>query len=211
MGIILFWITLVDRHVLISAILWIITLVTITWYYWYRRYARAWVVTIPSILGLVVHSQMTGVLIAPSYLLVGTSVLGGFIFCGSVFSATLGHQSVRKSDTSYDNLKRSVKCVLFFLVLRTVWDIPNIFIMEIDLEGSMVPIADYLQSFDGFFLLIALLFGTFIPIVFYLLTFYTIKIDSPPSIIGLLFVGVISIIIGNLFYTYYALQFSIFM
>jgi len=210
-GVLLFWVSYTDRHVQLSAVVWMITLLTVTWYYWNRRYVQAWVVTIPSFLGLIVYTQMTELLIAPNYLLVVTSILGGLILCGSIFSVVLGQQLMSKASSSLYSMNRLMKCNLLFLTVRMLWDIPNIFISEIDVEDTLILVFHYIQSFDGFFLFIALFFGTLLPLVLYIFVLYNKSTRYAQSTIGLLYVGVFSVTLGTLFYFYYALRFSLYL
>jgi len=210
-GVVFSWLMGIDRHVQLLAIVWIITLLAVTWFFWHRHRVQAWVLTISSLLGVIVYAQIANVLVAPNFLLFATSVLGGLVLCGSIFSMILGHRYLSQPNFSLTILKRSVKWLIVLLTFRTIWDIPNIFIAEIDVDGYILPAVDFIQSSDGFFLFIALFFGTALPLVLCLLTLRTVTIHSVQSTTGLLYMVVISVFIGNFFYNYYALQFNLFL
>ena len=209
-GVIFFWFMDVELRVQLLAIVWLISLLTVTWFYWGRRNVQVWVVTIPSLLGVIVYSQMESLLISPGYLLLVTSILGGLILCGSIFSVLLGHSYFKMANLSIGLLMRAVKCLLVFLILRILWDIPYLFMTEVDLADYVVPAVEFIQSFNGFFLFIALFFGTALPLILCVLTLRTVSIHSARSAMGLLYVLLISVIIGDLFYKYYAIHFSLF-
>ncbi|MBV54186.1 MAG: hypothetical protein CMG27_00090, partial [Candidatus Marinimicrobia bacterium] len=106
-------------------------------------------------------------------------------------------------------LKSTVKFLILIVALRFIWDMGYIFMGEVSTKraGSLpVSMTQFLQTFDGFFLLFALFFGTLLPLILGILTLKTIAIKSTQSATGLLYVIVISVVMADLFYKYYLVQ-----
>ena len=211
LGVTLLWLMNIDFLSRVSAAVWILALITVSWFYWSRPAVQAWVVSIPSLLGIIVYVRMVNELVTPDFSLLATSILGGFILSGSIFSMVLGHWYLNVVDLPMALLRRSIRWLFFFLVLRVLWDTPYLLTGEIDATGSAISLLEFIQSFNGFFLFIALFFGTALPLVICVLALRTVAIHSTQSATGLLYVVVISVAMGDLFYKYYALQFGLFL
>ena len=210
-GVVFFWLLDMDLHLLLLAGVWYLTLLAVTWFYWNRPSCEAWVVTIPCLLGLTVYVQMVAELISSDISLILVSILGGLVLSGSVFSMVLGHWYLNVVKLPIGLLRRSVNWLLLFLILRSVWDLLYFFQGQIDFNGYMRSLVEFIQSFDGFFLFVALFFGTALPVLLCLLVLRTIAIRSTQAATGLLYIVVISAIMGDLFYKYYALEFGLFL
>lgn len=209
-GVVSFWLMDVDFHVKLSAVVWLVSLLAITWFYWGRERIRPWVVSLPSFLGIVVYLQMLETLIISYSVLQSTSLLGGLVLCGSIFSMILGHRYLNVVNLPIDLLKRSVGWLTILLTLRAMWNIPYLFLGEIDSNGQLISILEFVQSFTGFFLGVALFFGVIVPLVMCLFILRTVAIGSTQSATGLLYVLVILVVMGDLLFKYYALQFGVF-
>ncbi|MFQ6673967.1 MAG: hypothetical protein ACE5GH_04175 [Fidelibacterota bacterium] len=206
-----FWLLNANLHLRLSVAVWLLALVAVTWFYWNRQGIQEWVVTVPSLLGLVVYVRVVRELVAGPMALMILSILGGLIVCGAVFSMVLGHRYLNVANLPIGLLRRSVTWLLGFLIIRALWDLSHFVQGEIDFNGQVISLIEFIQSFNGFFLFIALFFGTVVPIVLCLLTLRTVSLHSTQSATGLLYIVVISVIMGDLFYKYYALQFGLFL
>ncbi|MEE9167990.1 MAG: hypothetical protein V3U24_11100 [Candidatus Neomarinimicrobiota bacterium] len=211
MGVVFFGLMDAGFVVKMSAAVWLVSLLSVAWFYWNRERIQAWVVTIPSLIGVVLVMETITALTGSDFLFKGVSILGGLILSGSVFSMLLGHWYLNVVDLPIRLLKRSVFLLLTLLTARLLWDISHLLIGTVDAGGVLLTILEFIETFNGFFLGIALLFGTALPIVLCLLTLRVVKIHSTQSATGLLYVVVISILMGDLIYKYYALQFGIFL
>jgi protein NrfD len=64
---------------------------------------------------------------------------------------------------------------------------------------------------EGIFLWCGIFFGTLLPLVLSYLALRTVAIHSTQSATGLLYVLVISVFMGDLFYKFYSIQYALFL
>ena len=197
---------IVPANVRIGEVVWLVSLLVVTGYYWNQESIKKWVITIPSIFGVIAFYRILSELISGDIELFMISLLGGFILCGALFSMILGHWYLNVVSLPISMLKSTVKFLIFIVALRFIWDLEFIVMGEIQYNGVSVSMIKFLQTFDGFFLLFALFFGTLLPLILGILTLKTIAIKSTQSATGLLYVIVISVVMADLFYKYYLVQ-----
>ena len=196
----------VPANVRIGEVVWLVSLLAVTGYYWNQESIKKWVITIPSIFGVIAFYRILSELISGDIELFMISLLGGFILCGALFSMILGHWYLNVVSLPISMLKSTVKFLIFIVALRFIWDLEFIVMGEIQYNGVSVSMIKFLQTFDGFFLIFALFFGTLLPLILGILTLKTIAIKSTQSATGLLYVIVISVVMADLFYKYYLVQ-----
>ncbi len=200
---------IVPANVRIGEVVWLVSLLAVTGYYWNQESIKKWVITIPSIFGVIAFYRILSELISGDIELFMISLLGGFILCGALFSMILGHWYLNVVSLPISMLKSTVKFLILIVALRFIWDMGYIFMGEVSTirAGSLpVSMTQFLQTFDGFFLIFALFFGTLLPLILGILTLKTIAIKSTQSATGLLYVIVISVVMADLFYKYYLVQ-----
>jgi len=197
---------IVPANVRIGEVVWLVSLLVVTGYYWNQESIKKWVITIPSIFGVIAFYRILSELISGDIELFMISLLGGFILCGALFSMILGHWYLNVVSLPISMLKSTVKFLILIVALRFIWDMGYIFMGEVGYNGLPVSMTQFLQTFDGFFLLFALFFGTLLPLILGILTLKTIAIKSTQSATGLLYVIVISVVMADLFYKYYLVQ-----
>jgi len=197
---------IVPANVRIGEVVWLVSLLAVTGYYWNQESIKKWVITIPSIFGVIAFYRILSELISGDIELFMISLLGGFILCGALFSMILGHWYLNVVSLPISMLRSTVKFLILIVALRFIWDMGYIFMGEVGYNGLPVSMTQFLQTFDGFFLLFALFFGTLLPLILGILTLKTIAIKSTQSATGLLYVIVISVVMADLFYKYYLVQ-----
>ena len=197
---------IVPANVRIGEVVWLVSLLVVTGYYWNQESIKKWVITIPSIFGVIAFYRILSELISGDIELFMISLLGGFILCGALFSMILGHWYLNVVSLPISMLKSTVKFLILIVALRFIWDMGYIFMGEVAYNGLPVSMTQFLQTFDGFFLIFALFFGTLLPLILGILTLKTIAIKSTQSATGLLYVIVISVVMADLFYKYYLVQ-----
>ncbi len=197
---------IVPANVRIGEVVWLVSLLVVTGYYWNQESIKKWVITIPSIFGVIAFYRILSELISGDIELFMISLLGGFILCGALFSMILGHWYLNVVSLPISMLKSTVKFLILIVALRFIWDMRYIFMGEVLYNGLPVSMTQFLQTFDGFFLIFALFFGTLLPLILGILTLKTIAIQSTQSATGLLYVIVISVVMADLFYKYYLVQ-----
>lgn len=203
------WLMDMPVHVRLSAAVWLISLVAVTWFFWNRSRAVAWVVSVPSLLGVILHGELIAEAVGMNPMWWAVSVVAGLVLCGAVFSMVLGHWYLNVAELPIGLFRRSVRWLVLFLLLRSLWDAFAMAGGQVQLEGQVIGLVEFIQSFNGFFLFFALLFGTVLPLGVCILALKTIAIRSTQSATGLLYIVVISVIMGDLFYKYYALQYGL--
>jgi hypothetical protein len=197
---------IVPANVRIGEVVWLVSLLAVTGYYWNQESIKKWVITIPSIFGVIAFYRILSEFISGDIELFMISLLGGFILCGALFSMILGHWYLNVVSLPISMLKSTVKFLILIVALRFIWDMRYIFMGEVLYNGLPVSMTQFLQTFDGFFLIFALFFGTLLPLILGILTLKTIAIQSTQSATGLLYVIVISVVMADLFYKYYLVQ-----
>ena len=211
----------VPLYLKIIVLIWKAMLLTISNYFWKKGRVDHRVLTIPCVVGmfvlLLVLDEMiikplmaNGFIFGPIGQLIPLSVfLGGFILCSSVYAMNLGHWYLNVHGLPISHLMRAVTVFGFFLILRIIWDTIIISTGKVLSHGEIIPIYTFLFHLDGFFVWIALIFGTLFP--FFSLYFVrgTLLVKSTQSATGILYVLLISILIGDLTYKYFLIKFGL--
>ena len=136
-------------------------------------------------------------------------VLGGLIFSASLFTMNLGQWYLNVHGLPISHLRKA-SCVLGgFLFLRLIWDMLMISSGHILYDGNDISLIKFMSKIDGFFLLIALFFGTLFPLISLYFVKGTLDVKNTQSATGILYVILTSILIGDLTYKYYLIKFGI--
>ncbi|MFQ6615384.1 MAG: hypothetical protein ACE5HZ_01265 [Fidelibacterota bacterium] len=165
----LLWLMETGIHIRLSAAVWLISLMAVTWFFWNRSRVLAWVASVPSVLGLIVYGEVLTEVIGMNLSWWGVWVLAGTVLCGAVFSMVLGHWYLNVADLPLGLFRRSVRWLVLVLAVRAVWDGFALAGGEVQLGGQTVELANFIRSFDGFFLFFALLVLGFIANKFFFL------------------------------------------
>lgn len=207
-GVIFVWsmVNSISMNVRIGTLVWLISLLAVTIFYWHRQRIHKWVITIPSLLGILAFYRVLNDMISGDIELFGVSLLGGLILCSALFAMILGHWYLNVVSLPISLLKSSVKFLLLVVIVRILWDTGFIFMGKVLYNGMPLSMSQFMRTFDGFFLFFALFFGTLLPLVLGILTLKTIAIQSTQSATGLLYVIVIAVVMADLFYKYYLVQ-----
>lgn len=205
----------------IAALIWKATLLSISHYFWKKGRVDHRVITIPCIIGmfvliliideLIVKPLLTSGLISwpMGYLIPLSMILGGFVLCCAVFAMNLGHWYLNVHGLPISHLLRAVYAFGFFLSLRIIWDSVLIFTGQVVSQGEIIPVYKFLLHLDGFFVWIAILFGTLFPLFSLYFVRGTLLVKSTQSATGILYVLLISVLIGDLTYKYYLIKFGL--
>lgn len=211
----------IPLYLKIAALIWKGTLLAISNYFWKKGRVDPEVITIPCILGMIVvililkelvvnPLLVSGLILGfTGYLIPLSIILGGFILCSAIFAMNLGHWYLNVHGLPMAHLMRAVFVFGFFLVLRTVWDIILIINGQVVSREEIIPVAKFLLQIDGFFVWIAILFGTLFPLFSLYFVRGTLLVKSTQSATGILYVLLISVLIGDLTYKYYLIKFGL--
>ena len=200
-----------ERTLMVAGFVWLISLFAITLFFWRRPWAASWVVTISSMVGTIFIARILEHLINADLISLLVLILGGLILSGSLFAMILGHWYLNVVNLPISLLRSATKSILFFLSLRAVWNVFALFSQSVNANGFEISLTEFLWTLEGIFLWCGIFFGTFLPLVLSYLTLRTVAIHSTQSATGLLYVLVISVFMGDLFYKFYSIQYALFL
>ena len=191
-----------------AALGWKVLFLSVSKFSWKKEDINRIAVSIVSVLGIallgIIHSEVIGIGVQS----LPVTVLGGLVLCCSVYAMNLGHHYLNVPGLPISHLVRTTKVLGVLLALRLVWDAYCLFQTSILSGGEMVPLYRFLTSLDGFFLNIALFFGTLLPLSLIYFVLGTLKVKSTQSATGILYVLVVSVLMGDLAYKYYVIKFG---
>lgn len=192
-----------------GGLLWLGLLLFITFMYWKRETVNPWVLTIPSLIGSGIIWQLEQMWLGPNFLIFLTTVLGGMIFCAALFAMNLGHWYLNVHGLPLAHLRQATYVFWGWLLVRAWVDGYLIFNQKILYDGDVISIFQFMWQLDGFFLWIALFFGTLFPLAALYFAKGTLDAKNTQATTGILYAILCSVIIGDLTYKYYLLKFGI--
>ena len=193
--------------------LWFLTLTLVTVVYWKREYAPAFVIAIPSLIGLLalfmVHFRFLWLTRMPFVSGFFIHILAGLILCASLHSMMLGHHYLNAKGLPMKHLGWASTVLWVLLGLRIVWDLYFLFYGKILYEGDLIALVHFLMKLDGFLLWIGIFFGTLLPFVALFFVKEILKLKNTQAATGLLYVVLCSVLMGDLAYKYYLVKFGV--
>ena len=171
-------------------------------------------------ISLVLISIISGILALVSYfihqnILVNVEYLNPALFIGVfslsnvLFAMILGHWFLNVPNLKITRLQKTVSILGFSLLIRIVWDFHSIYGKnDLIREGSLISGYDFLISIDGIFLWIALFFGLITPLILNFMTARTLKMFSTQAATGLLYINLVLILMSEMIFKYYLLQYK---
>ena len=208
-GLFFIWYLNLSMDTKILAGIWVVFLMAITAYFWNKTSIREWIVSLPSLLGGIVFFQILEQLVMLDWSVRIVSVLSGLIICSALFAMILGHWYLNVAKLPVRYLQRVIYVVLILLALRLVWNLYAVIAMDVTIMGTMVPLFNFLHFIEGVFIYLAFFFGALFPLVITYMALRSAKMNATQSATGLLYIGVISVAMGDLIYKYYLLQYGL--
>ena len=211
-GMIFIYISLTQYNNTYIGVFWIFLQLVTTAIYWNKKNINNIYISIPPIVGIIylllIMSQILHVdLDILDYIIIFISFS---VIAIVFFSMILGHWYLNVIQLPIHLLKNSIKLFSSLLMLRLFWNIYALINFEVvDDYGIVLSIISFLWTFEGVMLLVAFFFGIIIPILLNILIWNTLQIHSTQSATGLIYVSVVSILFGDLFYKYYAFRYGI--
>ena len=185
--------------------IWFILSLVIIKFFWKKNYPIK-LISILSIYGLLITYNLSCVLINLNINIFGY-LIGALILSCIVFTMILGHWYLNVPDLPIIYLRRIVIVFGLLLILRFIWNFWSIFntyaIIKNDILITNIILSDFIFSFEGIFIWIAILFGLLGAIIINILTYLTVKMHSTQSATGLLYVNLIMILMSEIIYKYY--------
>ncbi len=186
--------------------IWLGLLFILTWYFWNREKFPLSIITVLSIAGFWISSVSAGEFHYPGLTIAGF-IIGTLALSSVAFSMILGHWYLNVVNLSIEYIRKSVITLGIILIIRLLWNFWKIGTSSVVVENSgTISILHYLQSFEGVFLWIAILFGIIGALIINLLTYKTVKLHSTQSATGLLYVNLVMILMAEMIYKYYMIQ-----
>jgi len=166
-----------------------------------------------SLVGIIVFILLGFRMFSESNIIIVSFVglLGQGILTGVIFAMILGHWYLNVIQLPISLLQNTTNFFGVLLGIRLLWDcvyLPSASV--IDSYGKTISILHYMWTLDGFFLGVALFFGLCVPLVLHFFILRTLKLHATQSATGLLYISVLSILVGELCYKFVQFQDGLF-
>lgn len=189
--------------------LWFVAFTALTAFCWNRESPNVNLIAIVSFIGFICFLQIHKELLPTNFQIIFSWLLGNLIFCASLYAMNLGHWYLNVHGLPMEHLKRAVTTLFGLIFLRFIYNGIKLTFPKFIYDGEWITILGFLTKFDGFFLNIAMFFGTIFPLITLCFVFETIKLKNTQSTTGILYVILTSILLGEMAYKYYLIQFGI--
>jgi hypothetical protein len=205
----------------VAALIWKAIFLSLSNYFWKKGSVNPLLMTIPCVLGITVFSMLQNHLITlplsrhqlmPFFKVQqinNIGILAGFILCASIFSMNLGHWYLNVHGLPVSHLLRAVYVFGFLLIVRMIWDAYCLMTLNVIWNGEPVPILFFMQHIEGFFLWIAIFFGTLFPLISLYFVRGTLLVKSTQSATGILYVILSAVLLGDIAYKYYLMSYGL--
>jgi len=203
-----FWMPLSQTTQFLLGI-WTGTSALIAFVFWKRDFPRPAFVTLPALLGMIAYAFLTADLVVPDPRLIAAGILAGLILSVSLYAMNLGHWYLNVHGLSLSHLRRSV-CVFWSLILiRFLLDIVFLLKGKVLYLGSLISCYRFVWSIEGIFLILAFFFGVLLPLGCLYFVRETIRLKNTQSATGILYVILAAVLLGDLAYKYYWLNYQL--
>ena len=190
-------------------IIWAGVLLFITAVNWNKESPQLPSLTLVCLWGILVTVKILGSWMPVTPLGIILIVLGGMIFCSSLFAMNLGHWYLNVHGLPIGHLKRAVYVFWALTLVRALVDIILIFSQKVNLHGEIYPLGQFIMTLEGFLIVLAILFGTIFPLFCLYFVKGTIDVKSTQSATGILYAILCAIVIGDITYKYYFFKYGI--
>lgn len=209
LGVVILLFMEVPLWIKIFALGWKAIFLSVSYFYWKKPDINRMAITIVSLLGIAVIGVFQLYVIQMDIVWLPIIIIGGLVFCSVFYAMNLGHHYLNVPGLPIEHLTRATKVFWVLLMIRLVWDIYYLMTGEIIVNGEPARLYQFLGHLDGFFLVIALFFGTLLPLGLVYFVLGTLKVKSTQSATGILYVMVVSVLMGDLTYKYYLVKFGL--
>lgn len=188
---------------------WKAVLLSVSSYSWKKEKINLWLILLPVVCGILAVGGLQGYFVNGTNALVPVTMLGGLILCLSFFAMILGHWYLNVPGLPIHYLTGVTRIFVAMLMVRLIWDAGMIATSKILYFGDWMPLYNFMFHIEGFLLLVAVFFGTILPVFLVYLTLETLKVKSTQSATGLLYIVVIAVLMGDLSYKYYLFKYGL--
>lgn len=197
------------NHILFKAYVWLGLFFLMTYVYWKKETVNPAIVTVVSLFGFIVYVKAHIFLLGLSVPAVIACVLGGLVLSSALYAMNLGHWYLNVHGLPLIHLKRATAALGIFLVIRLIWDLVIFLGTRVMHRGELSNLFRFVSHMEGIFLLVAFFFGTLFPLVSIYFVWGTLKAKSTQSATGILYVLLSAILIGDIAYKYYLLNYQL--
>ena len=202
-----------SSEILLFGTVWMVSLLAVTFFSWKKETVNPFFATVSSVLGLVTFAAVQHAFFYGTMSDFLISMWSGFILCLSLYAMNLGHWYLNVYGLPVKHLLRTVNVFWSFLTVRALWDIYQLFAGYSELRGNfdvaLIPLKEFVLRMDGIFVWVGILFGIVLPITALYCVRETLKVKSTQAATGILYVILISVLIGDMTFKYYLLKFGV--
>lgn len=199
----------VPEHLMAKAFVWLGVFFLATFEYWKKQTVNPLIITVVSLLGFKVYVMAHMFFLGWDPWAVIAGLLAGLVLSAAFYAMNLGHWYLNVHGLPLGHLKRATVALGVVLALRLIWDVVVFFSATVMFRGEVIHLAKFVSSLEGFFLLIAFFFGTLFPLISIYFVWGTLKAKSTQSATGILYVLLSAILIGDIAYKYYLLNYRL--
>ena len=197
------------NHILFKSCVWLGLFFLMTYEYWKKETVNPVIVTVVSLYGFILYVKAHIFLLGLSVPAIMASVLGGLVLSSALYAMNLGHWYLNVHGLPLSHLKRATIALGIFLAVRLIWDVVIFFGTTVIFRGESSNLVRFATHMEGIFLLVAFFFGTLFPLVSIYFVWGTLKVKSTQSATGILYVLLSAILIGDIAYKYYLLNYQL--
>ncbi len=193
----------------IFACVWKISIFSVSRYSWKTEKVNVWLLTIPSVLGVILMCMFLGQFLNVGWGAVSVVALGCTVLCLSLFTMILGHWYLNVPGLPIKYLMRASNIFWGVVTARALVDIILLVTQKMLYHGDYIWLYQFVGRAEGFLLFVPLFFATLLPIVLLYFVKGTLDVKSTQSATGILYVIVIGVLMGDLAYKYYLFKYGI--
>ncbi|MFQ6677889.1 MAG: hypothetical protein ACE5D0_06160 [Fidelibacterota bacterium] len=209
MAFVLSWIKGADSIIVFGITGWLGLHLVVTYMYWNREKISNGIISFSSLIGCIIFAFLTlSVLpVKSSIFIIPIGILSQSIVAGVLFAMILGHWYLNVIQLPIGLLQKASNGLAGLLVVRLLWNLVQLPSIQLKNNyGVSISTIQYIQTLDGFFLGVALLFGLIVPLILHFFIWKTLKLHATQSATGLLYISVLSVFVGDLCYKFVLFQ-----
>jgi hypothetical protein len=191
------------------AMFWVVIFFGVTFVWWPKPTVNPFWVAFLTALGVWVYVLAHTQLLGANVIAIIASILGGLILSAAFYAMNLGHWYLNVHGLPLVHLKRATIALGVLLGARLIWDAVMFMAARVMYHGEEIPVAAFIGRLDGIFLLVAFFFGTLFPLISIYFVWGTLKAKSTQSATGILYVLLSAILIGDIAYKFYLLNYRL--
>lgn len=210
-GVLLVFVLIMDLplSIKITVAAWKLLFFTISRLEWKKEYPRAWLVSVPSLIGMSAFYQLHNHYLPADWQNILMWLLGSVIFCSALYAMNLGHWYLNVHGLPIFHLMRAT-CVFWAAVgLRLLWDAAKLLSSTVVYRGDTVPLWKFTASMEGFLIAVGIFFGTLFPAITLYFAVETIKLKNTQSATGILYAILCAVLLGDITYKYFLIRYGI--